>query len=283
MIDQLDEFSAAETDQLIAEILEETPRFIEELDDMKVLDDIYDTMRWYEKETGYKWNRFKQYVFRGAEPTIERQPYGGVEFTDSKRYHAALLAMLCVMGDIFASVCKVYHLGAGRYHYVGIPSKVGERLGKVASERLLSEESDWRWAVVSDEISGLYENGVDLFDFAVFVFRFLRDRGYNWRYRSDHLDFAKHWEEGRLRHGKDDKQDEDKWDEEKYPERLVPEGVDDEDLAPGADQYRNGLATMTFESEYFQFVNEVPEEAVRAYMEVYGVEPDGYPPRMDDY
>src|SRR5690606_21207225 len=190
-----------------------------------------------------------------------------------------LLAMLCVMGDIFASVCKVYHLDAGCYHYVGEPSKVNRRLEKVASKRLRSAESNWRRTVVFDEIGELYENQVDLFDFAVFVFRFLRDRGDNWRYRSDHLDFVRHWEEGRLRRAKEDKRD----DEEMYPEGLVPAGIDDEDLAPGADQYRNGLATMTFESEYFQFVSEVPEEAVRAYMEVYGVEPDGYPPRMDDY
>lgn len=280
MTNPLNEFSAAETDQLIAELLDEIPRFIGELSDKKVLENIYSAMRWYENDNGYRWHRFKHHLFHGTQPTVQSPPYSGIQFTEAKQYHAALMGMICVMEEIFTAVCTVYHPSAGRYHYFGLSNLIVERIEAVVEKRLYSPESDLGGEAAFDELSELYEQQIDLFEFMVFVFRFLRDGGYNWRYRSDHLDFVKRMEEGRVGHANNDDKDEDRVN----PEWLTPAEVDAEELAPDAEQYnRNHLSDLTFESEYFKFVADEPEAVVQAYVKVYGVEPEGYPPRMDEY
>lgn len=278
MRNQFDKFSTEETDQLITEILNRIPALIDVLPDKKILEDYYGTIRWYEKEQDYKWHRFKQQLFRGSEPTVQFPPYRGIQFTADKQYHAALMGMICVMAKIFSSVCTVYHPDSKKYHEFGAPNEVQNRVESVARKSVSSIESNWDNTVASDEISAFYEHETNQFVFLVYVFRFLRRRGYNWQYRSDYLDFSKRVEDGRIGPSSDHDGNENEED------MAFSDHIDLEDLVPAHEYYnRRDWRDLIFESEYFKFVAEEPEDVIQAYTYVYGVEPEGYPPRMDDY
>ncbi len=276
---QMDEFTAAETDQLISELFETLPSFIQGLPDNKLLEDCYCAIRDYEYEVGYRWHRFKQQLFRSVDSEVQLLPYDGFRMTEAKYYHAALVGMLCSAADIFAATCTVYHPGVRKYHNLGKPNEVMKRMQSVAEKVVTSIETDWESGEVHEEISEIYERKVDVLPYMIFIFKFLRDRGYNWQYRSEFLEFAKRVEDGPVGPSADDEEGSD---DENAEEFLPIEDADE--LAPDTPQYNTpSWADLTFESEYFKVVSEPPDTTVEAYIQVYGVEPDGYPPRMDEY
>ncbi len=281
-----------ETDRLITALLLRIPQFVNELGDSSLLRKVYFTMHVRQHHLDYTWYRFQRSFIYRSSVVDGLLPHGHKPYTEPEYKSvyeepsqadldiASLAGMICAMSEIFTSVCTVYHLKAGCYHYFGKPNTVIYRLLQVAKNTLPFPSTDSESDALYEYMDPFFEDWESplLHPFYVFVFRYLRDEGYNWQYRSDFLAASKRIESGDYghRHGDSDEEEEvdDRW--------LLP--VEPEDLAPGADQYtERNLVDISFESEYIDFVNDSPEPSVRAYIEVYGVEPDGYPPRMDEY
>lgn len=292
MRNHLSVYPDLETDRLISAVLQRIPQFVNELGDSSLLNEVYFTMRAREHHRGYTWYRFQRsFIYRSS--VVDgllphgRRPYAESEYkavyeepSPADLDTASLVGMLCALCDIFASVCTVYHPKSGRYHYVGKPHTVIHRLLRIAKDTLPFPSTDSESKTLYEDMDPFFEDlESDLLDpFYVFVFRYLRDNGYNWQYRSDYLAASRRIELGQYGRRNDDN-DEGKEVDDRWLQPVAPE-----DLAPGADQYtERNLSDISFESSYFDFVQEGPEPAVRAYIEVYGVEPEGYPPRMDEY
>lgn len=290
MRNHLSVYPDLETDRLITAMLQQIPQFVSELGDRSLLRKVYFTMRVHEHHLDYTWYRFQRsFTYRSSVvdglPPHGFKPYTEPEYkavyeepSQADLDTASLAGMICAMSEIFASVCTVYHPKAGCYHYLGKPHAVIHRLLRVAKDTLPFPNTDFESNALYEDMDPFFEDWESplLHPFYVFVFRYLRDEGYNWQYRSDYLAASKRIESGNYGHRRGDNDEEvgDPW--------LQP--VEPEDLAPGADQYtERNLADISFESDYINFVNDSPEPSVRAYIEVYGVEPDGYPPRMDEY
>ncbi|MBK1442337.1 hypothetical protein JHJ32_20230 [Parapedobacter sp. ISTM3] len=291
---QLSVYPDEETDRLIVSLLWCIPQFIAEMKDTSLLRKVYFTMRIHEHHLGYVWYRFQRYFSYRASAASGLPPHDGTPYSKSEYIRvyqqpsqfdldrASLAGMICAMSEIFASVCTVYHINTRRYHYFGEPHTVSKRLLQVAQDNLPFPGTDAESDAVHEDMDTLFEDweSVLLRPFMVFIFRYLRDEGYNWQYRSDYLAASKRIESGAFGHRSGRSED----DEQEEPDGYELQPVEPEDLAPGADQYKqHGLSDISFESSYIEFVQEDPEPSVSAYIEVYGVEPDGYPPRMDEY
>ncbi len=297
---RLTAYPAEQTDELIAWLFRQIPTFVKGLPSKDALHELYNSLRGPEHDAQYLWYRLQRTLCKGAgvegtAPPLQGEVCSKAAFIARHRrpnqaqlYHATLMGFTYAMDEVFAPTCTVYHRVERRYHDMGSSIDLAERLGAIAKQRLYSPETDFNLEIILDECGSVFNDGIDLHAFLAFVFTCLHDRGYDWQYRSDHLAFMRRLEQGKvdfsaLRGDKSEEEEE----EERRRERekwLEPSDPDAEDLAPDAEQYnRTSLAERGFESEYLKFVGEGPEPAVRAYIAVYGVEPDGYPPRMDEY
>lgn len=294
MKNQLKPYPTETTNQLVTTILRRIPQFVKELKNEKLIVAIHYSTNRYDQGSGYRWHRFQRHLANAAwagndSPRDAIVPYTIDEYREicckpsrKELHHAAVVGMVCAMGDIFASVCTLYHPATGYYHNFGEPNTVSTGLVELAKEKLYAQSMDFERNFLSDRLDALYdERTFDLHAFLVFVFRYLRDEGYEWQYRSDYLRASKRIEAGDFRHRDDNDED----DDEKADERWCkPADMEPEDLGPDADQYnQNNIVDISFQTEYLKFVEEGPEPSVTAYIQVYGVEPDGYPPRMDEY
>lgn len=161
----------------------------------------------------------------------------------SDLYQGALTGAFYALDLIVGGYSTVYHPEDRLYHFLAEPFVGWSRILRVVKERKAGRAQPHFTNIPPRFYNATIGTtvGQALYRLLVFIFRYLRNNGYNWQFRSDMLGIVKSAED----HGC----------------RLAD----------------------TFEEAYFKEVAEPPFMQVEAYFEAYGILPDGYPPRLDDY